>query len=136
MFQGFLFFWKYCWREQKSYALLLMAAEVVGAFLFLAGLIFPKYILDSLFVCQLPRQAIFFIGLFLGITLFSNVMQALLRFYAERSRDQMYRKFSLTYARAILQTDYANLEKPEYMDLKENALRCMSGVYGFAGAVF
>lgn len=48
----------------------------------------------------------------------------------------MYRKFSLDYARKVMEGDYKNMEDPAYMDLKEKALKCMSGNYGFAGTIF
>ena len=48
----------------------------------------------------------------------------------------MYRRFSLSFARQIMEGDYQNLESPEYLDLKEKALKCMAGNYGFAGLIF
>ena len=136
MLRRFRYFWNYCWKLQKSYALLMLLGEVFKAIVFVSGIIFPRYIIDALFEERLVSRAAGFAVLFLGILLAANFLQALSRYYAERSRDQMYRKFSLDYARKIMEGDYKNMEDPAYMDLKEKALKCMAGNYGFAGTIF
>lgn len=136
MLRRFRYFWGYCWKLQKSYALLMLLGEVFKTIAFVSGIIFPRYIIDALFEDRLVYRAAGFAALFLGILLAAGFLQALSRYYAERSRDQMYRKFSLDYARKVMEGDYKNMEDPAYMDLKEKALKCMAGNYGFAGTIF
>ncbi len=132
---GFRFFYRYCWKQQKAYIVLLFLAEVFQTVFSISGIIFPKYIIDALFSQRQIEKAVGYVVLFLMIVLSANFLNALTRYYAERSRDQMYRRFSLSFARQIMEGDYQNLESPEYLDLKEKALKCMAGNYGFAGFI-
>ncbi len=136
MLGRFRYFWNYCWKLQKSYILLMLLGEVFKTVVFVSGIIFPRYIIDALFEERLISRAAGYAALFLVVLFSAGFLQALSRYYAERSRDQMYRKFSLAYARKIMEGDYRNMEDPAYMDLKEKALKCMAGNYGFAGTVF
>ena len=135
MFKGFRYFMHYCWRQQKSYILYLLLGEIFQTIVFVSGIIFPKFIINFLFVEREISKAARCAAGFLVLLLFSNIMSGLSRYYAERSRDQMYRKFSVSYARQVMESDFSSMEDPEYLDLKENALRCMTGNYGFAGTV-
>lgn len=135
MFKGFRYFMRYCWRQQKSYVLYLLLGEAFQTAAFVAGVVFPKFIIDSLFGEQEISKAVWYAAGFLALLFLSNVMQALSRYRAERSRDQMYRKFSISYARRVMESDYCKMEDPAYLDLREKALKCMSGDYGFAGTV-
>ena len=126
MFKGFRYFMHYCWKQKKSYILYLLLGEVFQTIVFVSGIIFPKFIINSIFDEWEISKAILFVTIFLALLLFSNIMLALSRYYAERSRDQMYRKFSLSYARLVMESDYCNMEDPKYMDLRENALKCMT----------
>ncbi len=128
-------FFQYCWKLQKSYILLLLVGEICQVIIVICGIIFPKYIINMLFEEQQIPKTILFIILFLISLLLCNFGQALSRYFAEKSRDQMYCKFSISYAGHILDGDYQNMENPEYMDLKEKALKCMNS-YGFAGIIF
>ncbi len=136
MLRGYGYFWGYCWKQQKSYMCFLLLGEVFKTLAFVSGIIFPKYIIDSLFEEQSISGAVVYAMSFLGILLIANCLSALSGYHAERSRDQMYRKFSLAYARQIMEGDYRNMEDPVYMDLKDKAMKCMSGNYGFAGMIF
>ena len=136
MLKRFRYFWGYCWRLQKSYTLLMLLGEIFKTIVFVSGIIFPRYIIEALFEERLVSRAAGCAALFLGILLAAGFLQALSKYYAERSRDQMYRKFSLDYARKIMEGDFRNMEDPAYMDLKEKALKCMAGNYGFAGTIF
>ena len=135
MFKGFRYFMHYCWKQQKSYILYLLLGEVFQVVVFVSGIIFPKYIINYLFDDWEISKAIICVIIFLALLLLSNIMLALSKYYAERSRDQMYRKFSISYARQVMESDYCNMEDPKFMDLRENALKCMTGNYGFAGTV-
>ena len=136
MLKRFRYFWGYCWRLQKSYTLLMLLGEIFKTIVFVSGIIFPRYIIEALFEERMVSRAAGCAALFLGILLAAGFLQALSKYYAERSRDQMYRKFSLDYARKIMEGDFRNMEDPAYMDLKEKALKCMAGNYGFAGTIF
>lgn len=131
----FRFFYHYCWKQQKAYIVLLFLAEVFQTIFSISGIIFPKYIIDALFSQRQIEKAVGYVVLFLMIVFSANFLNALTRYYAERSRDQMYCKFSLSFARQIMEGDYQNMESPEYLDLKEKALKCMAGNYGFAGFI-
>lgn len=133
MFKGFRYFMSYCWKQQKSYILYLLSGELFQTVVFVSGIIFPKFIIDFLFEKRDISKAVIYAAGFLILLFFSNIMLALSKYYAERNRDQMYRKFSLSYARQVMESDYCNMEDPAYMDLRENALKCMTGDYGFAG---
>lgn len=135
MFIGFQYFMHYCWKQQKSYILYLLLGEAFQTVVFVSGIIFPKYIINFLFDEWEISKAIICVIIFLALLVFSNIMLALSKYYAERSRDQMYRKFSISFARQVMESDYCNMEDPKYMDLRENALKCMTGNYGFAGTV-
>ena len=135
MFKGFRFFMGYCWKQQKSYIFYLLLGEVFQTVVFVSGIIFPKYIINYLFDEREIVKAIICAASLLAFLLFSNIMLALSKYYAERSRDQMYRKFSISFAKQVMESDYCNMEDPKYMDLRENALKCMTGNYGFAGTV-
>ena len=133
MFKGFGYFMRFCWKQQKSYILYLLLGEIFQAVVFVSGIIFPKFIINFLFEEREIPKALIYAASFLILLFFSNIMLALSKYYAERNRDQMYRKFSLSYARQVMESDYCNMEDPAYMDLRENALKCMTGDYGFAG---
>ena len=135
MFKGFRYFMHYCWKQQKSYILYLLLGEVFQTVVFVSSIIFPKYIINYLFDGWEIVKAILCVTIFLAILFFSNIMSALSKYYAERSRDQMYRKFSISFAQQVMESDYCNMEDPKYMDLREKALKCMTGNYGFAGTV-
>ena len=136
MFKGFRYFIHYCWKQQKSYILYLLLGEVFQTVVFVSGIILPRFIINYLFDKWEIAKAIIFVTIFLALLMFSNIMLALSRYYAERSRDQMYRKFSISFAQQVMDSDYCNMEDPKYMDLRENALKCTTGNYGFAGTVF
>ena len=114
MFKGFRYFMHYCWKQQKSYFLYLLLGEVFQTVVFVSGIIFPKYIIDHLFNKWEISKAITCVTIFLALLVLSNIMLALSKYFAEQSRDQMYRKFSISFARQVMESDYSNMEDPKY----------------------
>ncbi len=133
--KDYLYYFRFCIKLHKSYFILVLISELLLCVLSLTGLIFPKYILDAVFSQYDFGKAVTCTAVFLSVTAIINISCATMRYYAERSRDQMYRKFSLVFAEKIMSGEYCNFENPEYLDTKEKALKCMSGSYGFAGGM-
>lgn len=133
--KNYKYYFSFCIRLKKSYFILYLTTEILQTLLLVIGITLPKFILDAVFYQYNFNKAVVYTALLLISTFVINLLTAIISYYAERSRDQMYRKFSLLFAEKIMKGDYQNLENPEYLNAKEKALFCMSGQYGFAGGV-
>lgn len=135
MFSGIWYLFCLVYKLQKKYILCLFAAEILNVCLTMLNIILPKYILDALFGQDcLFQRAVSFLGIYVLGTMLFNAGIGVLKFWSEKSRDLLYTEYSVLQGEKFLTGEYAKLEDPEYLKLREKAAKYINA-YGFAGII-
>ena len=130
-----LVFLKYCFNIGRGYILLSLTNETLNTVIVLANVLVPKWIVDSLFDSAVIQRAALYIALLLVINCAGAGMTALLKYWVEKARDKMYTNYNISLAQSSLHVEYGFLEQSWYLNLRENAKKCMTSEYGFAGVL-
>lgn len=108
----------------------------MGAFLPLANIIFPKYIVDSIFQQRDINMGVFWTLALVGTTSFVQYFSTTLGYLLAKEKNKLFTSFNVYIAELIMDMDYKELENPKTLDMKEKAMRsAFSGGRGFCGSV-
>ncbi len=118
----FIHFLKLAWSVSPSYLVLLVFHAFCESAKNLLNVILPMYLIDELTGAQDIRQLCLYGGFIVlnnvGMTLVSNTMQRFIKIKEELTHDGMNKLMS----EKIMNLEYAYLEDPYYLDLKERAV--------------
>lgn len=135
MFQGIRYLFRLVYKLEKKYIITLLLVELFQVILVLSNILFPKYILDSLFGSgQSYRTAAVYMALYAAVSAIMNIIAGYMKYQSERSRDALYTKYSIWQGKRLLNCPYEKLEDPEFLDLRQKADRYINA-YGFAGII-
>lgn len=127
---------KFVWKHNKKWLWLTAISTVLSAVMPLLSVIFPKYIIDSIFTESDIRGVIFWSITYIGSLIIIKEMIAYIQLYLSICKNQLYLEFQTFIADIVMDMHYKDLENPVTMDLKENAYRnAFSGGQGFCGSL-
>ncbi len=133
MYRAISFLLRLCWNSNKTYVLVLFFWKLVDAFLPLAIIIFPRYIIDELMGAQRIPVLLAWVGILLVVTLFGSMLSNYLMCRSLAERMVCYNAFQVQLAKTLMQADYERLEDPAFLDMREKAYKFLYGEgWGFA----
>ena len=133
MYRAISFLLRLCWNSNKTYVLVLFFWKLVDAFLPLAIIIFPRYIIDELMGAQRVPVLLAWVGILLLVTLLGSMLSNYLMCRSLAERMVCYNAFQVQLAKTLMQADYERLEDPAFLDMREKAYKFLYGEgWGFA----
>lgn len=135
MFYGIKYLFKLVYKLEKGYLLSLLFMEILNGFLNFLYVLLPKYIVDTLFGTTVYQYtAVQYLFFYIVCIVIGNMVIGILKYYSEKKRDALYTKYSIIQGRKFLNCEYAKLEDPEFLKLREQSAKYMNA-YGFAGII-
>lgn len=135
MFYGIKYLFKLVYKLEKGYLLSLLFMEILNGFLNFLYVLLPKYIVDTLFGTTVYQYtAVQYLFFYIVCIVIGNMVIGILKYYSEKKRDALYTKYSIIQGRKFLNCEYAKLEDPEFLKLREQSTKYMNA-YGFAGII-
>lgn len=132
MFRGLIFFIKNGWKYDKLYVIYRVANMLVTCFLPILATVMPKFIIDELMGECRAEKLILYVGILTFGTLFSHALGAFFSTSGFTHRIRVNFAFDLALARRLSRADLAQIESPDFNDMRkkaENFLSC--GWHGF-----
>lgn len=133
MFKGLAFLLKFCWKFDKLYILFILANQIIVAAMPLATIVLPKYILDELVNGGRPCMLLFYIALLLGINFIGSILSNVFSGQAFLHKSRAFVQFQIYISEKMALADYAALEDPNFLDMREKANKFIfADGHGFA----
>lgn len=121
MLKGFLFLWKWAWKVEKRYPLCVILNALCVSIGPLLIMVMPKLLLDEY---AHENRLMVLVGLALGFSALIFIVNQLgdwLKFKAFTFRFPVLKAFQSDLSRRLVESDYQNLENPDYLNLKTSA---------------
>lgn len=133
MFKGVAFLLKYVWKFEKKYVLYSLLNQIVLGVITIITLIFPKILLDELLGPQRPEYCFLWIAILIGCGTLGKII---CNFCVGRCfvlKGSVYTKFQVYLTERLSKCDFACLEDPSFLDIKEKAQKFLyANGQGFA----
>lgn len=107
---------------EPSYGIVLVMSSLFSSIQVIINVILPKYFIEELLGAQNTSRLILLFAITIGSNLFFNVFGRIMKRLIEVRNASIERKIHALMAQKIMKIDYAYLEDPYYLDLKERAL--------------
>ena len=121
MFKSLTFLWKYAWNVQKSYLVCLILYQITNTIPPLLIMFFPKVLLDELMGQNRISYLFTYIIIFSIVIFLMKFLSDFLKNTAFYKRCIILEKFQVELNTKLSKVDYACLEDPEFLNLKQNA---------------
>lgn len=133
MFKGLWFFVKFGWMHEKKYIIYLVLNQFVNSLIPIVAVIMPKYIIDELMNGMRMNYILMYIGILVGYTLVAGVATNYLGWTSFTYRIRVAAEFSIFMNKKTIRIDYADLERSEFINLREKARKFLFGdLHGFS----
>lgn len=123
------------WRISPLYMVMMVTSTLLSSGQIFANVVLPKYLVDELVGAQDVRRLVLFAGLIIA----SNALFALLgnatKRYLDYKNTYMSEMMQQHMAQKIMHVEYAHLETPYYLDLKERATFAISNQSSLLGFI-
>lgn len=127
MFKGFKYFFKTCWSFNKKYIICLSLKQVILFCISIASLVFPKYILDSLFQSNDYNLTVKFIVFFVAFTFLANLGLSFFNSKILIEKMETFKYFQLYLSKKLANIRFEQIESEEYLNIKSKAERYLYG---------
>lgn len=121
MFKSLTFLWKYAWNVQKSYLVCLILYQITNTIPPLLIMFFPKVLLDELMGQNRISYLLTYIIIFSIVIFLMKFLSDFFKNTAFYKRCIILEKFQVELNTKLSKVDYACLEDPEFLNLKQNA---------------
>ena len=121
MFKGIIFLLKYVWKFEKKYVLYSLMNQIVLGLIAAINLIFPKILIDELTGGQRVEYCLLWIMILVGGGALGRII---CNFCVGRCfvlKGSVYTKFQVYLTERLSRCDFACLEDPSFLDIKEKA---------------
>ncbi len=136
MYKGISYLLSFFWNEQKSFLIFKTISQILTAFVPVADMIIPKYIIDELTGSKRAEIVLMWIGILLIINLLGGCCISFFRRSAFIESGKAFTKFQTNLAEQLSKCDFERLENPEFLDSKVKADRFLSANgQGFTGVL-
>lgn len=122
--------WEYvklCWKFGPAFLFTLFFQEVFMVLKTMCGLIFPKYIIDSIFAGD-AKAGIIYCAIFIGTIIFNLIMQKIITGLLMVQKAKLEHNFRFYLNNRFISVSFESIEKESFLDLKAKA---ENYIYGF-----
>ena len=135
-FKNLEFMLKFIWKHSKLWMLFTAIATVMNAVSPLVNVFLPKYMIDAVFEHKSLKEGLMWAGIIVFINLFIHYILGIISYFAGKQKNKLFRSFNEYIAELVMDMDFAALEIPETLDMKNRAMNsAFSGGRGFCGSV-
>lgn len=127
MLKGLTFFLKFSWKKKKSYVILNILNQIIQGTMPLVIIAMPKFIIDELLNQQRIEMLAIYIVLLLIAIFIKNWLGAHIELQIFNKRCYLSCAFSEFMHNKLLNTNYSNLETPDFHETKEKANKFLYG---------
>ncbi|MFR1518919.1 MAG: ABC transporter ATP-binding protein [Clostridia bacterium] len=127
MIKGLLFFIKFSWHEKKSYIILNAINQLLIGLLPIVIIAVPKYIIDELMGQQQMVDIVVYVTMLLVAIFINSWGVSHINLMIFNQRCYLSSRFSKFMHEKLANTDFCNLEKPDYFEMKEKANKFLYG---------
>lgn len=127
MLKGLTFFLKFSWKNKKSYVILNILNQIVQGTMPLVIIAIPKFIIDELLYEQRIEILAGYVGLLLVAIFVKNWGGSHIELQIFNKRCYLSCAFSEFMHNKLLNTNYSNLETPDFHEIKEKANKFLYG---------
>jgi len=127
VFKGLCFFVQFSWRHKRSYLLLNILNQLIAGILPLVIIAVPKYIIDELMSARRIPVLAGYVAVLLGAVFLNNWLTNKLSLLIFPQRCGLSAEFGEYMHEKLVNTDYYNLESPDFYDMKEKANKFLYG---------
>lgn len=121
MIKGFLFLVKYTWKFNKIYLVYILFFQMITSLMPLLAVVLPKFIIDELLGEQRTNRIVLYIAILVGYNLIGGLLSRFLQGRCFTSKGAVFAKFQTMLANMLANCDFEQLERPDFLDLKEQA---------------
>lgn len=133
MFKGVVFLLKYVWRFEKKYVLYSLLNQMILGIVTIITLIFPKMLMDELLDKQRVEYCLLWIGIMVGGGALGRFLCNLCVGRCLVLKGSVYTQFQVYLTERLSRCDFACLEDPGFLDIKEKAQKFLyANGQGFA----
>ncbi len=130
---GILHLFSLCWNRRKLYIVSLTLNQIVKIMTSLIMLLFPKMILDMVFLYSDFKKTIIYIIIFSMLFLILNCLNHLITCVSGNERMKVFNSFQTDLANAMMASKLQKIENKEFLDIRAEAeLYLYGGGKGFA----
>lgn len=127
MFNGILYFRRYCWKFDKKYVIYLLLRQLANSLMALLSLVLPKLIIDSLFVKKDIEESVYYLVVLILIISVLSFIKNVISNYILIHRMHVFKEFQIYLGDMVMNADYSRLEDEKYLNLKEKAYKYLYG---------
>lgn len=127
MFKGLWFFCKFGWKTDKRYIIYNVLYQFVNSMIPLVTITMPKFIIDTLLGSRDVGKLVLYVSILTGYNLIAASLSQWLRMSAFTLRCKVAAGFGQFMHEKLADADFANLENPAFLDLKEKANKFLYG---------
>ncbi len=121
MLKGIRFFILEGWKYDKRYVLWLIFDALLSSLTPIAAALAPRFIIDELMGAQRPEYLAMYVAIFAGYALVAGALNSYFVKDGFTRRCRVGMKFDMRMDRQLVETDYPNIESPDFRDMKEKA---------------
>lgn len=125
--KGLLFFIKFSWKEKKSYIILNTINQFLIGILPIAIIAIPKYIIDELMGQQNLTNISILVSILLVAVFANNWLVSHINLQIFNQRCYLSAQFSRFMHEKLANTDFCNLENPEFFEIRDKANKFLYG---------
>ena len=127
MVKGLLFFIKFSWKEKKAYVILNALNQFLIGLLPVFIITLPKYIIDELTGQKCITNIVLYIIILLCIIFINSWGVSHINLMIFNQRCYISARFSKFMHEKLVNTDFCNLEKPDYFEMRDKANKFIYG---------
>lgn len=115
-------FFKLAWKISPSYIFLLVLHTLLLSGQSLINILLPKFLIDELIGAQRQNYLLLWVGIIILGNFLLNVIKSTVNRFLEIKSIYVREMMSQAMAEKIMNVEFAHLEDPYYLDLKERAI--------------
>ncbi len=134
-FKGVSFFIKLCWGYSKLFISLLFVKEILQICTTLFMIVAPRYLLDELFGNRDVTLVIYYTAAIVGVTFLLNQIINFLKLKTDNLKENVRIAFELDFCKRHMESDYIQLENPDFYNNKTLANNYINGQWNEFGKI-
>ena len=126
---------KICWKFGPWYLISLFLIQVITAVKIVLTVVFPKYIIDSIFIEHDIKKGIYFCIMYILISLICLCILKILTGMQISLKEKISHKFNFYLNNRFISVPFESIEREDFLDLKAKAEKYLYGYEGRFGSL-
>lgn len=126
---------KICWKFGPWYLISLFLIQVITAVKIVLTVVFPKYIIDSIFIEHDIKKGIYFCIIYILISLICLCILKILAGMQISLKEKISHKFNFYLNNRFISVPFESIEREDFLDLKAKAEKYLYGYEGRFGSL-